>query len=257
MSKVIFVKDIERTYIDKYVDSCILDGSTLIVYHDFYDIRSKYDLCKWSVFKASYFNYSPDNFIVIGLNRMRTSGERYDLVFKYMYKLVSCKCKIVIDDSPFIGEPWRVWYHYGFIMPKWLGIDYSNPLETDWKKWFYREINNCVLDGDTLRNFVVETISELDRLTTQFSFRPISESEQEYYDEAKEHVFKQFDTPKLLVNNLLKLCNSHFGVDIGFDSYLSNKKYILPKLGVYAFVAEENMRRLKIYNSFTHVEEKI
>jgi hypothetical protein len=225
MRKAIYLPDI-NIEIDKYLPD--MQGSTMVVCHDFYQIETKYNVVMWSKFKVEYFNYETENIVVVGMNRIRTADVRCDLVFSYIYRMNTYKTKIVIDDRPFNGEPWRIWYHYGFLYGKFLDVDYSYPLETEWKKWFYYEKNDCKVKSDNLKLYVKDTYTELGKLTTVFHFREPSDTEIEYYEEVKKIVFEKYDTPKMLTNNLLKICNKHFNTDLGLEAYLTNKKFILP-----------------------------
>ncbi|MDR2913442.1 MAG: hypothetical protein LBV74_01170 [Tannerella sp.] len=253
MRKAIYLPDINID-IDKYLP--VMDGSTLVVCHDFYTITTKYNVVMWSRFKAEYFNYEADNIVVVGMNRIRTADVRCDLVFSYIYRMNTYKTKVVIDDRPFNGEPWRIWYHFGFLYGKFLDVDYSYPLETEWKKWFYYEINYCKLQDDNLKLYINDTYTELKKLTTSFLFSAPSDLDIEYYEDVKKIIFEKYDTPKLLVNNLLKQCNKHFITDLGYESYLTNKELVLPNFGVYRYVSEENKRRMNIYNLFTENDFK-
>ena len=248
MRKVIYLNNI-NTDIDKYLPD--IQGSTLVIVHDFYEIKTKYNIVMWSRFKAEYFNYEADNIIIVGMNKIRTADVRCDLVFSYIYRMNTYKIKVVIDDRPFNGEPWRIWYHYGFLYGKFIDVDYSYPLETEWKKWFYYEKNDCKIQAENLKLYIKDTYTELNKLTTSFSFYEPSDLDIEYYEEVKKIVFEKYDTAKMLVNNLLKICNKHFSIDLGYESYLINKKFMLPNFGVYRYVAEENRRRMNIYNLFT------
>jgi hypothetical protein len=244
------VKTLDGIDLDKYLPE--LTGTTLVLFHDFYDVKTSYQKLEWSKFKASYTNYEPANLIIVGMNRIRTAETRYDLVYSYIYRMNQYDFKAVFDERPFTGEPWRLWYPFGFLYGKWLDVDHSNPLETEWLKWFFYDTNFCRLDYQNMKPFIKDTRSELDKLVTQFNLYESSEIEYEYYEETKKIVFEKYNTPRLLTNNLLKHCNRHFSIDIDFESYRSNKSYNLPDFGVYRYLVEENKRRMNIYNCFTH-----
>ena len=121
-------------------------------------------------------------------------------------------------------------------------------METEWEKWFYRDVSDCRLSRDNIRLFISDTISDIDQLHSSFEFFDVSPLDEDWYLNAKKHVFEKYDTPKMLINNLLKLANKHFGIELSYDSYLGNGVIKLPDIGIYRFMAEENERRRDIYN---------
>ena len=245
MRKVIFSKDISKTEIDG------LPENTLVVVHEMYD-KPNIDrpMVDWQKFKVIYSDYEVEQFVLVGLNRMIKPSNRCDMVNDYLQVMTKSIPKISIDTEPFIGEPWRLWYHYSVCFGEWLGVDYSYPIEGDWQKWFYYDQHYCKLSADNLPLFVKNTESDIQKLTTSYSFYEPNEMLNEYYHEAKKMVFEKHGTPKLLTNNLLKTLNKHLSLDFGMDSYKENKHFILPDFGVYRYVAEENKRRQSIYNHF-------
>lgn len=245
MRKVIFSKDISKVEID------CLPKNTLVVVHEMYD-KPNIDrpMVDWQKFKVIYSDYEVDQFVLVGLNRMINPSNRCDMVNDYLQVMTKSIPKISIDTDPFIGEPWRLWYHYSVCFGEWLGVDYSYPIEGDWEKWFYYDQNHCKLSADNLPLFVKETESDIEKLTTSYSFYEPDELLDEYYQEVKRIVFENYCTPKMLTNNLLKIMNKHLNINFGMDSYKENKSFNLPYLGVYRYVAEENKRRQSIYNHF-------
>ncbi len=248
MNKVIFVKNINDAPLPK------LPEDAVIVVHEMYQkpqiegVR----VMDWQKYKVVYSEIETSQLVFVGVNRMITPSNRCDMVNDYIQVLSRNTPKITIDTAPFIGEPWRLWFHYSVCFGEWMGMNYSYPVEGEWQKWFYYETNECRLSGENLPLFIRDTYSDLDSLTTAFEFYEPEANQIEWYDEAKNFVFEKYDTPKLLVNNLLKMSNQHFQSNIDFDTYLSNQKYLLPDLGVFRFVVEENNRRKSIYNCFTN-----
>lgn len=245
MRKVIFTENIKELEIPG------LPNDTIMVVHEMYDAPNiDVQTIEWNVFKNTYSNYETSQFILVGANRMITPSNRCDMVNDYLQVMTKSVDKISIDSTPFIGEPWRLWFHYSLAFGEWLGVDYSYPIEGDWLKWFYLEQNYSKLSAESLPVNIKETYSDLSKLDTNFELSEVNEIQEEYYTEAKAHVFENYSTPKLLTNNLLKLLNKYFHIDFGVDSYLTNRKYHLPDLGIYRYLIEENKRRMNIYNLF-------
>jgi hypothetical protein len=228
-------------------------SNTIVVYHEMYirPLINGVTVIDWVTFRSSYMKYVYDSIVLVGLNRMITPSNRCDFIFDYLTTLTPHIPKIIVDSSPFIGEPWRVFFHYLFSKCNKFGDNYSYTVEGDWKKWYYYLQNDCKISPKNLSMFINNTYSDLDSLNTEFYFFECSNSDLDYYDELKNIVFNKYDTPKMLINNLLKLCNKHFNIDISPDSYLTNRKFVVPCLGVYKFMVEENIRRMGIYNCFT------
>lgn len=244
--KIQFLKDTSKAIISGYPEN------TLLVCHEMYT-PPKLDgvqYVEWQRFKVTYSEYNPNLIILVGLNRMINPATRCDRINDYLQILTPNIAKMSIDSAPFIGEPWRFWYHYSVAFSSFMGVNYSYPIEGEWQKWFYRETNECRLQADNLKLFITNTYCDLPKLKTRFDFYDPSDPQTEWYAEAKTHTFAKYNTPKLLITNLLKLANDHFQLDINFDSYLKNVSFKLPELGIYRFMAEENQRRLEIYNAF-------
>jgi hypothetical protein len=203
---------------------------------------------EWRDYKARYTALEPPFVVVVGLNRIITPSNRCDMVNEYLQTMTPNLPKICLDTAPFIGEPWRLWFHYSIADAGRFGVTYSYAIETEWKHWFERDVPDCRLSGSNIRLLLTDTYSDLDRLTTRFEFVEPSADEQDWYKAAKEQVFEKHSTPKMLVNSLLAMANKRFGLKIGYESYRENRRIEIPDVGVYRFVADEAMRRMKIYN---------
>lgn len=240
-----FIKDTSKAIINEY------PNNTLLVFREGYalpDLKGV-EYMDFEKFKVIYSELHFNMLIVVGLNRIITPSNRCEMVNEYMQTMTQNIPKISIDNHPFIGEPWRVWFHYSITNTGQFNLTYSYAIETEWQHWFYRDTNDCRLAGENIGMFIDNTYSDLDQLSTKFNFYETNSKQEEWYREAKEHVFAKYNSPKMLINNLLKLTNKHFQLDVSMDSFRSNKNYKLPELGIYKFMVEENQRRLKIYNT--------
>lgn len=254
--KVQFLKDTSKA------DCGEIPPDTFLVYREGYSLPelSGVEYLEFSKFKATYFNLHSNKFIFVGINRIITPSNRCEMVFDYMQTMTRKIEKISIDREPFVGEPWRLWYHYDMTNTGKFNVPHGYAMETEWKHWFYRDINDCRLSGRNIGQYICEAVSDLDQLCTQFEFGdPKSDNggfgfgrvkdDDEWYKEAKEYVFSKHNTPKLLINELLKLCNKRYGLGISYDSFRTGKKFVVPDNGVYRFVVEENRRRMDIHNA--------
>lgn len=244
-----------------------LPDKTLVIYRDGFgytlpDIK-KAEYIEFLEYKNKYSLLEPEYIVVVGLNRIITPSNRCDMVNEYLQTMTPSTPKICIDTDPFIGEPWRLWFHYSIANCGKFNITYSYAIETEWRHWFLRDERDCRLSADNIKLFITDTISDIEPFETQFELSNISTGEEKWYQDAKQSVFKKFDTPKMLINNLLKITNRHFGLKISYDSFRQrpcndlfddNTKIILPNVGIYRFMIEENKRRMKIYNEVVNYE---
>lgn len=244
--RIQFLIDTSKAIIKNY------PKGTVVVFHEMYTPPqlNNVQYMEWQKFKVNYSEVETNCLILVGVNRMINPATRCDMVNDYLQVMTPNVKKYVIDSSPFIGEPWRLWYHYSVVFSTFMGVNYSYPIEGEWQKWFYREVNDCRLSGGNLKIFIKDTYCDLPKLKTTFQIYEPSNNDIEWYAEAKSHIFNKYDTPKLLIQNILKLSNEHFQANFDFDSYRKNINYKLPNLGIYKFMIEENQRRLDIYNSF-------
>lgn len=258
----------------KNLNNCILPEiptDTYVIYKEGYDVPDieKVDgKIEFEEFRNIYPNIHANMFIFFGFNRIMNPSNRTDFIFEYLFMMSTDIKKISVDYDPFIGEPWRLWFHYGLCNCGKFGVPYSYAYETEWKHWFYRKINDSRFESNNLEICITDTYSNLDYLKYNSKFYDPTNDDFKWYKEAKEFVFNKYDTPKLLINNLLKLANKRFKLDLDYDSYRKVKKekqvgflnkeenkkeFLLPDLGVYKFIDEENKRRLGIYNKVIEV----
>lgn len=246
--RIQFLKDTSKAIIP-----CNLHNeNTLVLFRDGYKLPDipNAKFMEFEKYRNIYSEIHPKSIIIFGLNRIITPSNRCDFVFEYLQTTTNHIKKISIDTAPFIGEPWRLWFHYSVCMGSFLGINYSYAIETDWQHWFYRDTEKCLLLDTEVSKSINETYSDIDLLKTEFVFHEASYEDKNWYFEAKEFVFNKYETPKLIISNLLKMVNDRYQIKINFDSYLINKQIKLPDLGIYRFMKEENERRMKIFNVF-------
>lgn len=252
MGQIFFSKDIPSLL--KSAFDSDFGNNSLVTYHAMYD---KPDVgaghvIEWEKYKAIHSNFEPDKIILIGVNRMITPSNRCDFIHAYLAVMTPQISKIIIDTAPFIGEPWRLYYHYQIANCfKKFGANYSYPIERDWLRWFHRETDDCQFSPKNLKDCVVNTYSDLDRLETEFDFYVPEKDDLEWYEEVRRFEFEKFRTPKLLLNNLMRSANNHFDIKVTFDSYLKGGVIKIPDVSIYRFMVEENCRRRDIYNLFT------
>jgi hypothetical protein len=206
---------------------------------------------EFDIFRRSYESIAAEHIVFVGLSRMITPQNRCNFIFSYLTTMTPNIPKTSIDVVPFVGEPWRMYWHYQFTRSgAWLET-HSYAVETTWKKWFYREREDWAGSGSNVRMLLGTgtTHSDLEALRSEFVFDSPTENSLRWYDELKQHVFRSYQTPKMWVSALLKECNKRFQIKFSYDSYLENRSFDLPALPVYRFVSEENARRQDIYNA--------
>lgn len=253
MKRVQFLRDTSRPVLDEEIPQ-----GTLVLFRDGFSYGipqiSGAEYLEFLDYKPRYTTFNPPLIIVVGLNRIVTPSNRCEMVFEYLQTMTPNIPKMSIDTTPFIGEPWRLWFHYSIAGCGSFGITYSYALETEWEHWFYRDVPDCRLSGENVGLSISDTVSDLEPLHTAFEFEDITVQDEEWYAELKREVFERRDTPKLIINDLLRAANSHYGLNISFDSYRQSAPFSVPDLGIYRFVAEENLRRMATYNRVIQYE---
>jgi hypothetical protein len=214
---------------------------------------------EFEAFKKSYESIAAEHIVFVGLSRMINPQNRCDFIFSYLTTMTPNIPKTSIDVIPFVGEPWRMFWHYQFTRSgAWLET-HSYAVETTWKKWFYREREDWSGSAGNVRMLLGKetTRCDLECLRSQFVFESPDNQSLRWYDELKQHVFGSHQTPKMWIASLMKECNKRFRLKFSYDSYLENRIFELPALPVYRFVSEENTRRQDIYNAVVlHGTEK-
>lgn len=243
--EIIFVKDPTR------INVLRVPEDSYLIYHDdyAYPLIDGVEPIPFSKFKNIYVNLHANLFIIVGLNKIVTPSTRCDFVQEYLSTLTQNVQKISIDTAPYVGEPWRLFFHYLYTNNNLFKRPHSYAVQTEWKHWFYRDTRDCIFSPENIKFFITKTYSDLDILNTSFEFDTVSEKDEKWYQEQKDIVFKKYHTPKSLIRGLLKRCNEKYGLSIEYDTYLRDERIILPALNVYRFMAEENKRRQGIYNT--------
>ena len=251
--KVQFLKDTSKADVGE-----ILPDTFLIFKggYSFPESLKGVEYLEFKEFKGTYFNLHANKFIFFGLNKFMTPQNRCEMVFDFMQSMTRQTEKMSIDTLPFLGEPWRLWYHFDITNQDPLGMPHGYAVETEWKHWFLRDSDSWRLSGSEIeRRLNTRCRSDIESLTTKFSLEDIENNAvQEWYEEALDHVCEKHGTDKMILNNLLKLCNEKFSKSLSVNSYLTNEKIILPNLGIYRFFVEENKRRQDIYNAIARIK---
>ena len=257
MDRIFFTKNINRLLESKFNSD--FGDNAIVSYHAMYDepqVRAR-KVIEWEKYKTVYSTFEPSLIVLIGINRMITPSNRCDFIHAHLTVLTPQIPKVVIDTAPFIGEPWRLYFHYqvancfdGF------GANYSYPIEGEWLRWFERDAPECKFSPENLKSLIVNTYTDLSLLTTTFELYEPDNRDKEWYAEAKRFEFEKFRSAKMTILNLLRVTNKHFNMKISYDSYLDSGKISVPDVGVYRFVVEESRRRQDIYNLFTTADEE-
>lgn len=256
---IFFVKDIANFDFNFEVSD-----TDIIVVHDLYAIPKQFVGLKntmlWSEYKLKYNDISPSKIILVGLSRMITPTNRCDFIHSYLTSMTPNLPKVVIDNTPFIGEGWRAYYPYQYVHKGNFIAKFTcgYPAQGDYDKWFYREQETSEFDSGNLEsNLIQETYTNLDLLTTSFNFYEPNELLVAYYNQVKEFAFKKHNTPKAIIQEMNRQLNKHLGTKYDFDIYLNNRVNTLPNLKLYHFIIEENNRRKHIYNTTIKNAQKI
>lgn len=115
-----------------------LDAHALCVRHRSYDPPLTGAGCRHMTFDA--FEDDPrdamrgrDTLAVVGLGRIITPGNRTREVFEVLFNLTDDWQKVSLDRTLFVSEPWRAWFHFGFVGARYREYTYSYLAESHWK----------------------------------------------------------------------------------------------------------------------------
>jgi len=116
-----------------------LDGRTVCVVHKAYPAPNIPDarVVAWEGFEEDPQGCIKgfDNLVMVGLNKLITPSTRTKHVWEIVYNRMRDIRKVSIDRMLFVSEPWRAWFHFGFVGAKYLDYGYSYIAETRWKQW--------------------------------------------------------------------------------------------------------------------------
>lgn len=165
--------------------------------------------------------------------------------------------RVSVDRCLFIGDPWRMWWHWGCVGRPFANYFTSYRLESDWKRYIDTEMNNpCTIEK------VVEYGRGVVEHRNGFRFRdvaihvePMSAEQHELYAAAKELAFVEEKTISAIIRRLSAFAETAYPqrsiprdlfsaeshtirlTDFGVDVYLS--KRIRETVALTNAVAEE------------------
>lgn len=249
MKKVQILKDTSKALIPAEFHS----DKTLVVYRDGYRLpeikNAKY--VEFEKYRNAYTSFNPENIVMVGTNRIFVPQIRCDMVFEYLQTMTPQINKISIDNQPFIGEPWRVWFHYSLAYGRWLGYTYSYVVETDWSHWFYRDTDSSCIMRERLKGNLLDFYADIEPVTMEVAYYSPDIFLSSFYNELKKTAFEKYGSPKQIIVFMLRELNKKLEIDYDFDAFRKNLNWNLPDFGIYRFIHEENIRRMNIYNLFT------
>ncbi|MGL5980399.1 MAG: hypothetical protein ACRCZY_05890 [Phocaeicola sp.] len=245
--KIQFIKDTSKAIIPEHLDS----DDTIVVYRDGYKLPELKNAVyvDFEKYKSTYLNFKQSNLIMVGTNRIFIPQNRCDMVYEYLQTMSNHINKYSIDTLPFVGEPWRMWFNFSLVYGRWLDFNYSYVVETDWQHWFYRDQEDSVISANSINGKLDDVYSDLDEIQFDVEYYDPDLFLLDVYNKVKEFAFGKYSTPKQIVSTMLKELNKHLDIKFSYESFLTERKVKLPNLGVYRFVAEENKRRVDIYNT--------
>lgn len=71
--------------------------------------------------------------VMVGMNRIISPANRTQNVFEFLHNDSRHLRKISVDRTLFVAEPWRTWFHFGFVGAPYREYTYSYLAETHWR----------------------------------------------------------------------------------------------------------------------------
>jgi hypothetical protein len=76
-----------------------------------------------------------DALVFVGLSRAMTPANRTDMVWEVLFNKAAGLRKYSVDSVLFVGEPWRMWFHFGLTGATYRDYTYSYIAESQAKSW--------------------------------------------------------------------------------------------------------------------------
>ncbi len=76
-----------------------------------------------------------DGLVWVGLSRSISPSNRTQPVWETVFNLSRGLPKWSIDRVAFVGEPWRLWFHFGLVGATYREYTYSYLAESHWRAW--------------------------------------------------------------------------------------------------------------------------
>jgi hypothetical protein len=227
-----------KIYLSKDVASLRLNhlsGRVVCAYHHAYklpDIRGAV-FVPFAEFERDFVEHlkNCETLVVVGLNKIITPSTRTHEVFPVLYRQSHHISRISVDYTLFEGEPWRAYFHFGFVGANYADFPYSYAAERQYINWLdgYRAEN--LFSADRMRQFsrgvVGSTYRRLIAPPTVKTIRMSPEVHDEY-QELKAHAFEHYGTPKKIIAELAafaqKACPGRFIPQLGQIVRAGNRK---------------------------------
>jgi hypothetical protein len=74
-----------------------------------------------------------DTLVLIGLNRIMTPGNRTEDVWELLFNQTPQLNKVSVDNTLFVSEPWRSWFHFGLVGAPYRDYTYSYIAESHYR----------------------------------------------------------------------------------------------------------------------------
>ena len=71
--------------------------------------------------------------VMVGLSRAMTPSNRTHELWEILFNATPGWHKVSLDTTLFVGEPWRAWFHWGFVGAPYREYTYSYLAESHWK----------------------------------------------------------------------------------------------------------------------------
>lgn len=168
--------------------------------------------CTFDEFETDFraMTSAMDTLVIVGMNRIINPGNRTHEVFEFLHNDSARFTKTSVDRTLWIGEPWRAWFHFGFVGAKYREYTYSYLAESHYKAHIEGVRENDPFNAETIAECGDGLIvSDHEKYFTDVRIETIAMSDAVHseYQREKESAFNDEKTLKGIVNRLARIAS--------------------------------------------------
>lgn len=165
--------------------------------------------------------------------------------------------RVSVDTCLFVGDPWRMWWHWGCVGRPFANYFTSYRLESDWKRYVETDQNNpCTIERIAeYGNGIVEHRNGFSFSNVRFQIQQVSSDCHERYAETKELAFLEEKTVAGIIRRLTEFCQSVYPDRFIPRNLFSSQNHNIriTDLGVDAYIAKRIRDTVSLTNAIAEM----